>query len=86
MAVRSSEGTGKEGKTDGVALCVWECFNYLKLDDVDESVECFWVRTGGSPRRQISWWESVMDCPARTERHMKFSISIREAAPTFVSQ
>lgn len=32
----------------------------------------------GSPRRQISWWESVINFPNKIKGQMKYSVSISE--------
>ncbi|TRZ16843.1 hypothetical protein HGM15179_010270 [Zosterops borbonicus] len=35
----------KQGRQDSeVTLCVWECFDYPKLHDGDESIEYLWLR------------------------------------------
>jgi len=56
-------------------LRIRESFDCLELDDGDDRVECLWVRVGGRPTRQISWWESVIDHPIRMKRQMKYSMS-----------
>ncbi|KAJ7422338.1 1-acyl-sn-glycerol-3-phosphate acyltransferase delta [Pitangus sulphuratus] len=60
--------TNRQGRRGGrIALYVRECFDCLELDNGDERVMCFWVRSRGKPARQISCWESGTDHPTFDE-------------------
>ena len=59
----------------GVAFYVGECFDCLELNNGNDKVECLWVRVGGRPIRETSWWDSVIDHPTRMRRQMKYSTS-----------
>lgn len=52
MAINTSKVIGREGRSGGeVALYVRECFDYLELNNGENSTECLWVRLRGKDNK-----------------------------------
>ena len=62
-------------KGGGVALYIKDCFDVEELGVGNDKVECLWVRMGGKPVGETSWWRSVISHLIRMKRRTRHSMS-----------
>ena len=66
----------RQGRKGGsVALSIKDCFDVEELGVGNDKVECLWVRMGGKPVGETSWWRSVIDRLTRMKRWTRHSMS-----------